>query len=118
MSSNPFLTGAIQSPFIFVPQSDNFITWTVVQGSDGTTPVTDCTGTATLYDEYGAAVPGADGIAFSTSGGGVYKATIPHGSFNPNPGRGYRLQIVLASSSLASTRTWWVESWVAEDDIA
>ncbi|HEY0701271.1 MAG TPA: hypothetical protein VGD60_00745 [Candidatus Acidoferrales bacterium] len=118
MSSTAFNTGAISDPFIFVPASDNFLSWTVAQGSDGVTPVTDCTGTATLLDEYGESVPGATAVAMSTTGGGVYKCTFPNGTFNPAPGRNYRLKIQLASSSLGATRTWWADAWVAEEQIA
>jgi hypothetical protein len=106
-------------PFIFVPQSDNLISITVARGSDGTTPVTDGTGSATLYDEWGQAVPGATNITLSTTGsGGVYTGTIPNSGFNPQPGRNYRLKITLTSSSLSAKRTWWVEAWVAETNIA
>jgi len=103
---------------IFIPQSDNFPSITVVRGSDGTTPVTDATGTATLYDEYGQAVPGATSVAMSTSGGGVYTCTFPNASFNPPPGRNYRLKIALTSSSLNAKRTWWMDAWVAEENMA
>ena len=118
-SSSPFSTGAIAVPFIFVPASDNFISWSVVQGSDGVTPVTDATGTATLYDEYGETVPGATNITLSTTGStGIYKGTVPRSGFNPTPGRNYRLQITLTSTSLGAGRTWWVDAWVAKEDIA
>jgi|SRR5581483_1569992 len=107
------------TPFILIPQSDNVVSITVARGSDGTTPVTDATGSMTLYDEYGQAVAGATGISMSTTGSaGVYTATIPAASFNPNPGRSYRLKISLTSGSLAATRVWWGEAWVAETDIA
>lgn len=106
-------------PIVLFPQTDNTLSLTVVRGSDGTTPVTDATGSATLFDEYGQAVPGATNIAMSTVGsGGVYTATIPNSTFNPRPGRNYRLQIALTSSALGAKRTWWFEAWVAEENFA
>lgn len=115
-NNNAFATGAIADPFIFIPQSDNLISWTVVRGSDGVTPITDGTGSVTLYDEYGEEVPGATNVTLSTTGGGVYTCTISHSAFNPPPGRNYRLQITLTSASLGATRNWWVDAWVAEED--
>lgn len=107
------------SPWIFVPQTDNPLSLTVVRESDGETPVTDATGSATLYDEYGESVPGAMSISMATTGsGGVYTGTIPNSTFNPQPGRNYRLQIALTSSSLGAKRTWWFEAWVAEENFA
>jgi hypothetical protein len=117
-NSTAFTTGAIDDPFIFVPASDNFVSWTVAQGSDGKTPVTDCTGTATLLDEYGQPVPGANAVSMSTTGAGIYKCTFPNATFNPPPGRNYRLKIQLTSATLGATRTWWVDAWVAEEEIA
>ena len=47
-SSSSFPANSL--PYKFVPQADNFISQTIVRASDGSTPVTDATGTATLYD--------------------------------------------------------------------
>jgi len=116
-NNNAFATGAIADPFIFIPQSDNLMSFTIARGSDGTTPVTDATGSATLCDEYGEDVPGATNITLSTTGSaGIYTGTVAHSGFNPPPGRNYRLQITLTSPSLGATRNWWVDAWVAEED--
>jgi hypothetical protein len=116
---SPFDTGAIDVPFILVPESDNFIKWgPVVRGSDGVTPVVDATGTATLYDEYGQAVPGGTTSLTTTGVAGIYTGTFSAAGFIPPPGRSYRLQITLNSPSLAATRNWWIDSWVEETDIA
>jgi hypothetical protein len=118
MSSSGGLTGILPNlPLIFFPQSDNFPSITVVRGSDGLTPVTDCTGTCTLFDEYGQGVPGATSVTM-TGSGNVYTAQFAASGFNPIPGRNYRLQIVLTSSSLAAKRTWWADAWVAEENMA
>jgi hypothetical protein len=106
------------TPLIFVPQSDNIFSITVVRGSDGSTPVTDATGTATLYDEFGQAVPGATSISLSTAGGGVYTGNIANSGFNPSPGRNYRIKVALTSSALSAKRTFWFDAWVAEENIA
>lgn len=116
MGSTAILQGL---PIILFPQTDNQISLTVVRGSDGTTPVTDATGSATLYDEYGQAVPGATNITMSTTGAaGVYTGAIANSGFNPQPGRNYRLKISLTSSSLGGKRTWWFDAWVTEENMA
>jgi hypothetical protein len=120
MSSNssPFFGSAIKVPFIFSPNSDNFINWTIVLGSNQT-PVLDAEGSATLYDEYGQPVPGATNIPMEVSGTtGLYVGQISRSGFSPSPGRNYKTKITLTSSGANLGKTWGVESWVVEEGIA
>jgi hypothetical protein len=105
------------APLIFFPGGDNFPWITVVRGSDGATPVTDCTGTCTLFDEWGQTVPGATNVSV-TGNSNTYTAQFAASGFNPAPGRNYRIQFVLTSASLGAKRPWWFDAWVAEENFA
>jgi hypothetical protein len=81
MGSSSLLPQAITpQPFVFYPNNTVGVLWSVWLGSDWAdgiqTSVNDCTGTFSIIDPSGVAVPGADALAFSaTSTPGTYSVT-------------------------------------------
>lgn len=113
----------IKEPLFFFPGTDQFLVWgPLCTGStsdaDSPTLVTDATGTATIYDRYDNAIPGATGIVFApkTNGSdGIYQAPISGADFNPREGRSYYGIIEINSSALGAVTKWRFKAWIDSD---
>lgn len=107
---------AIQVPVVLFAGNDQTFTFgPIVRGSAPATILTDCAGTMTLLNAAGKPVAGASAVAFSTSGGGIYVATILGSAFNPTPGSNYTLKISL-TSTLYGLGLWKLPATVEERD--
>lgn len=110
----------IQQPFVYFPNNSIPVLWNVVSGvtwSTTKTPVTDCTGSLTLYDPQGNAVSGATGLfAQATTTPGLYQFVIDAGSdgslFHPDVGRDYKTVITMNSPTVGGPARWTIPSVV------
>lgn len=108
----------IQQPFNLFPGNGIPIQWQVILGSTWNnvqTPVTDATGTLTIYDPDGNevyTVPftyiGGTTYAGGTYPLGLYQAMIDGPSFNPTPGNNYKSVISLTSPTVAEPGLWTI----------
>lgn len=103
---------SIQQPFVLFPGNSIPVLWALILGSTWNTtktPITDATGTLTIYDSTGTPVPGADGIAFTTTDTpGTYQALIDGTMFNPPVGSGYTSIIEMSSTSASAVGQWTI----------
>jgi hypothetical protein len=98
----------IKSPFILFPGNEVPIRWSLVAGATGH-PCTDATGTVTVFDGAGVAVPGADHLALlPTDIPGTYEAMIVGAVFVPEPGSNYRTEIKMTSPSSGGPGLWTI----------
>lgn len=96
----------IKTPFVLFPGNTVPIQWALVAGATGAA-VTDATGTLTIFDGAGVAVPGASALPMlPTTTPGLYQATILGASFNPPTGSDYRTVITMNSLSVGGPGTW------------
>jgi hypothetical protein len=107
----------VTDPLVYFQGTDQTLSWgPVIIGSTfggAQTPVTDCTGTATLLDQNGNPVTGANAIAAAGGTGGIYTFAIVGSAFNPSPGNFYKTLIKLSSPGLTAIAQWLVNSTVA-----
>jgi hypothetical protein len=110
---------AIPIAWVFTPGNDQVIQWgPIVSGPTANSPTPtyadDATGTVSLVDSQGNAVPGCTNLALTyvASSTGIYQAQILGSAFNPQPGSGYKLLIKLLST-LYGLGFWTEVAYVA-----